>query len=124
MELVMRADYIESLPPAGIVDREELEARRYGGMNPSFVRQVWAKRRKEEGKAAPKRGRQPAWTEEDRARLADLLRAGLTYGQIAAKMGKTSSSISGAVHTFPELRAIGPQSAYAKRVRELRGSST
>lgn len=41
----MRAEYYDSLPAAGIVDQEEKNARKYRGMNPDFVRAVWAKRR-------------------------------------------------------------------------------
>ena len=111
----MRANWGESLPPAGIVDREELEARRYCGMNPAFVRSVWAKRRTEGYKAERrKRGGPSTWTEEDKMRVAEMMKAGLTTGQIGAKMGKTANSISGIVHSTPWLKAIGFQSVYAK----------
>lgn len=35
-----------SVSVVGIIERDELENRRYRGMNPAFVRSVWAKRRR------------------------------------------------------------------------------
>jgi hypothetical protein len=55
----------------------------YQGMNPSFVRQVWAKRRKAEGK---KRYYPPTtWTEEAKARVGELMLAGLSSQPSSAK---------------------------------------
>lgn len=118
----MRADWEEQLPPAGILEREEIEMRRYRGMNPSFVRRVWTKRRQEAGKVSRphpgKPGAPPKWTDEEKARVAEMLKAGRSSGQIAKAMRKTIGSISGIVHKDPELRAIGFQSSYAKRLRD------
>lgn len=115
----MRANWDENLPPAGILDREEVEARRYNGMNPSFVRRVWAKRRAAEGgRPRPNHpGRVASWTPADIEEVATLLRSGLSSGQIAQKLGVTVGSVSGLVHRNPELKAIGFQTTFAKRLR-------
>jgi hypothetical protein len=87
----------------------------YQGMNPAFVRQVWAKRRKAEGK---KRYYPPTvWTEEQKALVGEWLLAGHSSGKIAAKLGKTPASICGLVHSTPELKAIGFRTVYAEKLR-------
>lgn len=103
----MKANWDEDLPPAGIIDVEEARLRAYRGMNPTFVRQVWEKRRKQ----APKpRVQQTQWTPERKAIVAEMLVTKHTYGQIAKKFGTTPSAIAGMIRNAPELRAIGPQS--------------
>ena len=88
----MRANWEESLPPAAIVDREELEARRYLGFNPAFVRRVWAKRREDAGnKPLPKK----VWTEERKAQVYAYLDGGMSLGRVAQKMGVTRCAIAG-----------------------------
>jgi len=107
----VRANWEEDLPPAGIVDREEVEARRYRGLNPAFVRQVWEKRRSEAPKPASR------WTPERKAEVARMMAAGLSTGQIAKAFNVTRSAIAGLVHNSPELREIGFQTAYAEKMR-------
>lgn len=71
--------------------------------NPNFVRRVWAKRRK--AQPAP-RPRALKWTPEAKARIAEMMLRGLTYGQIARVFGCTSDAIGGVVHASKELKAL------------------
>ena len=91
----------------------------YRGMNPAFVRRVWAKRREAEGRPRPNHpGRPACWSQSDIDAVAEMLHAGLSSGQIAQKLGVTVGSVSGAVHRIPELKAIGFQTSWAKKFRE------
>lgn len=93
----------------------------YRGMNPSFVRRVWAKRREAAGiHHNPGAGRPTSWTQAQIDEVAGMMRAGLSSGQIARKLGLTVGCISGVVHRTPELKAIGFQSPYAQRLRKVR----
>lgn len=97
----MRADFYDRLPSAGIVDREELEARRYRGMNPAFVRKVWAARREQK----PRRDSVSMWTPERKALLLEYIQAGLSQGRMALKFKTTRNAIAGAIRHDPVLRA-------------------
>jgi transposase-like protein len=95
----------------------------YHGMNPSFVRQVWAKRRREAGsrvqrKSGNRPGAPPKWTAEQKASIAQMMVDGLSAGRIAKKFGTTPNAIYGLIHGSPELKAIGLQTSYAKKLRE------
>jgi predicted transcriptional regulator len=111
----VRANWDEDLPAAGILDREEVEARRYRGFNPAFVRQVWERRRAQAHEPRPNK----TWTPERLALVVELLKAGKSYGQIAIRLGVTPSAISGKVNGTPELRAIGPQSEQGQKQRAV-----
>ena len=120
----MRADYME-LPQAGIVERDELEKRRYRGFNPAFARRVWAKRRQEESR--PSKPEKPErWPQSVLDQVAVMLESGLSSGQIARKLGRTPNSIIGIVRHDTTLRAIGFQTIHARKTRErlLAGGTT
>lgn len=90
----------------------------YRGMNPAFVRKVWAKRRGTEGRPRPNHpGRPNIWSQSGIDEVAKMLRDGLSSGQIALKLGVTVGSISGLVHRNPELKAIGFRTAHAEKFR-------
>lgn len=76
---------------------------RYRGLNPAFVRRVWAKRRKEQPVPRP---RGVKWTPEAKARIAEMMLRGCSYGQIARVFGCTSDAIGGVVHASKELKAL------------------
>jgi hypothetical protein len=91
----------------------------YQGMNPAFVRRVWAKRREKAGirRVPAGCGRPTKWTPGQIEEIAEMLRGGLTSGQIAGKFGVTVGSISGVVHRTPELKAIGFRTGWAEKLR-------
>lgn len=47
------------------------------------------------------------WTKADCARAAEMLRAGMTAGEMAPHWGITRNAVCGRVHRDPELRKIG-----------------
>lgn len=59
-----------------------------------------------------------SWTTEEKEEVADMLRRGLTCGQIAGKFNVSPHAIAGLKRATPSLRAIGFQSEFAKRYRE------
>lgn len=89
----------------------------YRGMNPAFVRRVWAKRRG--GAPRPRKSPSPPikWSPSDIEEIAGMLTAGMSSGQIANRFSVTKNSISGLVSRAPELKVIGFQTSYAKKLR-------
>lgn len=85
----------------GALERDELGLRQYRGMNPKFVRQVWAKRRREAGVPMyPEK----VWTAEKKAQLLEYINAGLTQGQMGKKFGCSREAIAGVIRHDQMLR--------------------
>ncbi|WP_192258634.1 hypothetical protein [Mesorhizobium caraganae] len=78
--------------------------------NPSFVRSVWRKRRKAEGrKPPPPRTRHNGWTPDELAAVAEGVRKNMTRQQIARSIGRTKNAVTGVIHRNPQLARAGEQ---------------
>lgn len=87
---------------------EEADARRFRGMNPAFVRKVWAKRRA----ARPAVERDPRfWNAERIAEVAQMLRDGASYRQIARVYNRSDKTIGRLIWERPELSAVRAECA-------------
>ena len=74
--------------------------------NPSFVRSVWRKRRRAEGrKPPPPRTDHNCWTPDELAAVADGVRKNMTRQQIALSIGRTKNAVTGVIHRNPQLIA-------------------
>lgn len=81
----------------------EADARKYRGLNPEFVHQVWAKRR---GGSKPVKEFH-VWTDERIAQVEDMLRRGLSSRQIAQAYNVSGGTIRCLVRRVQTLKAIG-----------------
>lgn len=82
---------------------EECAPDEFHVFNPSFVRSVWRKRRKAEGrKPPPPRANYNCWTPADLAAVAEGVRKNMTRQQIARSVGRTKNAVTGVIHRNPQ----------------------
>lgn len=78
---------------AAVLDRDELDRRRFRGMNPTFVRKVWAKRRalmSDPEPVASKSDKQAQMIAEWQKRRMEKIRAQIESGGVKAIMAEVA----------------------------------
>jgi hypothetical protein len=92
----------------GAYGYEDADASRFRGMNPEFVRKVWAKRRA----AMPVVEREPRfWTAERLDQVATMLKDGASYRQIARMFNRSDKTIVRLIWEHPQLSAARAERA-------------